>query len=44
MRAARLAGLHVEHRALPGGHDWHVWGPGLETALPGLASRLQLIP
>lgn len=42
--AARRAGIHLVYRELPGGHDWRVWGPGLETALPWLATRLHLSP
>lgn len=42
--AARRAGMQIEYRSLPGGHDWHVWGPGLQAALPWLATRLRLGP
>jgi S-formylglutathione hydrolase FrmB len=40
--AARRAGLSVQYRELPGGHDWRLSGTGLETALPWLATRLHL--
>ncbi len=40
--AARAAGIQVVYRELSGGHDWRVWGPGLETSLPWLAGRLRL--
>lgn len=42
--AAHRAGLQIEYRTLPGGHDWHVWGSGLQAALPWLAIRLRLGP
>ena len=42
--AARRAGMTIVYRELPGGHTWHVWGPGLETSLPWLAHRLRLTP
>jgi S-formylglutathione hydrolase FrmB len=35
----RDAGMAVELHVLPGGHTWQVWGPGLEGALPWLATR-----
>lgn len=44
VQAARAAGLPVEYRELPGGHDWRVSGAGLDTALPWLATRLHLTP
>jgi S-formylglutathione hydrolase FrmB len=40
--AARRAGLGVQYRELPGGHDWRLSGSGLEAALPWLATRLHL--
>lgn len=43
-RAARAAGMHIEYRELPGGHSWQVWGPGLASALPWLATRTGLTP
>src|SRR5205085_2194451 len=33
-QACRRSGMQVEYRELPGGHDWRVWGPGLQTSLP----------
>jgi S-formylglutathione hydrolase FrmB len=39
---SRDAGMAVELHVLPGGHTWQVWGPGLEDALPWLATRLGL--
>lgn len=42
--AGRRAGLQIEYRSLPGGHDWHVWGSGLQVALPWLATRMRLGP
>lgn len=42
--AARRAGIRIEYRELPGGHDWRVWSAGLETSLPWLATRLHLTP
>ncbi|MBW0115076.1 alpha/beta hydrolase [Pseudonocardia abyssalis] len=42
--AARRAGMQIEYRELPGGHDWRVWAPGLETSLPWLATRTGLTP
>jgi len=41
--ATRAAGMNVQMRKLPGGHTWAVWAPGLQTALPWLARRLELI-
>lgn len=40
--AARRAGMGIEYRELPGGHDWRVWAPGLESSLPWLATRTGL--
>jgi S-formylglutathione hydrolase FrmB len=40
--ACQAAGMSVELHLLPGGHTWQVWGPGLENALPWLATRLGL--
>jgi S-formylglutathione hydrolase FrmB len=40
----RRAGMAVDYRQLPGGHDWRVWRPGLETTLPWLAAHLHLTP
>lgn len=40
--AARRAGLSVQYRQVPGGHDWWVGSVGLESALPWLATRLHL--
>src|SRR5215472_7696721 len=41
--AARRAGMNVRFLYLPGGHDWRVWGGGLEHSLAWLASRLGII-
>jgi S-formylglutathione hydrolase FrmB len=43
-KQCRRAGMAVEYRQLPGGHDWRVWRPGLETTLPWLSARLHLTP
>jgi S-formylglutathione hydrolase FrmB len=40
--AAQRAGLSVQYREVPGGHDWRVGSLGLETALPWMATRLHL--
>jgi enterochelin esterase-like enzyme len=40
--AARAAGMSITYRELPGGHDWHVWGPALTDSLPWLAARMGL--
>ncbi len=40
--AAQRAGLSVQYREVPGGHDWRVGSMGLETALPWLATRMHL--
>jgi len=39
-RAARHAGMHVTFMDLPGGHNWRVWGDGLERNLAWLAAEL----
>ena len=38
--AARRAGMNVTLMYLPGGHDWRVWGGGLEHNVAWLASVL----
>jgi len=38
--AARRAGMNVMLMYLPGGHDWRVWGGGLEHNVAWLASVL----
>ena len=38
--AARRAGMTVTLMYLPGGHDWRVWGGGLEHNVAWLASQL----
>jgi len=42
--ACRAAGMDVQLHVLPGGHTFGVWGPGLEQALPWLATRLGITP
>ncbi|MFJ5988717.1 alpha/beta hydrolase-fold protein [Lentzea sp. NPDC092896] len=41
--ACRRAGMDVQWKELPGGHDWNVWRPGLYTTLPWLAQRTGLV-
>ena len=41
--AARRAGMHVRFMYLPGGHDWRVWGGGLERNVAWLAGQLGII-
>ncbi len=41
-RATRRAGMRIEYREFAGGHNWHVWAPGLQSALPWLGARLHL--
>ena len=38
--ACRAAGMDVQFHVLPGGHSFDVWGPGLDSALPWLGTRL----
>lgn len=38
------AAVDAHYVELPGGHSWHVWGPGLRRALPFLAARGGLVP
>ena len=40
--AARAAGMSITTEVLPGGHQWRVWGAGLQDALPWLARRMEL--
>jgi S-formylglutathione hydrolase FrmB len=42
--ACQAAGMDVQLHLLPGGHSFEVWGPGLEGALPWLATRLGMTP
>jgi S-formylglutathione hydrolase FrmB len=42
--ACQAAGMDVQLHLLPGGHTFEVWGPGLEQALPWLATRLGATP
>jgi S-formylglutathione hydrolase FrmB len=42
-RALQRAGIPVQFELLPGGHSWHVWGPGLGQAMPWLSRRMGLI-
>jgi S-formylglutathione hydrolase FrmB len=42
--ACQAAGMDVRLDLRPGGHSWEVWGPGLEDALPWLATRLGMTP
>ncbi|GLY49579.1 alpha/beta hydrolase-fold protein [Lentzea sp. NBRC 102530] len=41
--ACRKAGMDVQWKELPGGHDWNVWRPGLYSSLPWLAQRTGLV-
>jgi S-formylglutathione hydrolase FrmB len=40
--AARRAGMSVTLMYLPGGHDWRVWGGGLQRNVAWLASVLDI--
>jgi S-formylglutathione hydrolase FrmB len=40
--ALKTAGVPATLTMLPGAHTWDVWGPGLETELPWLGTRLGL--
>jgi S-formylglutathione hydrolase FrmB len=40
--ACRKAGMDVQWKELPGGHDWNVWRPGFYDSLPWLATRTGL--
>jgi S-formylglutathione hydrolase FrmB len=42
--ACKAAGMDVQLEVKPGGHTFEVWGPGLEDALPWLATRLGMTP
>jgi S-formylglutathione hydrolase FrmB len=42
--ACKAAGMDVRLDVEPGGHTFEVWGPGLEDALPWLATRLGMTP
>lgn len=42
--ACRAAGMDVRFTVLPGGHEWRVWGAGLDAALPWLGARWGLTP
>jgi S-formylglutathione hydrolase FrmB len=42
--ACKAAGMDVRLDVKPGGHTFEVWGPGLEDALPWLATRLGMTP
>jgi S-formylglutathione hydrolase FrmB len=42
--ACQAAGMDVQLHVKPGGHTFEVWGPGLEEALPWLATRLGMTP
>lgn len=39
----RAAGMDLTYIELPGGHTWHVWGPGLKQSLPWLAEMTRLV-
>lgn len=41
--ACRKAGMDVQWKELPGGHDWNVWRPGFYSSLPWLAQRTGLV-
>ncbi|GAB2808173.1 alpha/beta hydrolase [Lentzea nigeriaca] len=40
--ACRKAGMDVQWKELPGGHDWNVWRPGLYDSLPWMAAKTGL--
>ncbi|MFC4941984.1 alpha/beta hydrolase [Pseudonocardia sp. GCM10023141] len=42
LTALQGAGVSATLTVLPGVHTWAVWGPGLESALPWLGTRLNL--
>jgi len=42
--ACKAAGMDVRLDEKPGGHTFEVWGPGLDDALPWLATRQGLTP
>lgn len=44
LAALQAAGVQATLTVLPGQHTWAVWGPGLESALPWLGTRLNLTP
>jgi S-formylglutathione hydrolase FrmB len=44
LAACQAAGMDVRLDLKPGGHTWEVWGPGLDDALPWLATRLGMTP
>jgi S-formylglutathione hydrolase FrmB len=44
LAACTAAGMDVQWKVEPGGHTWAVWGPGLDDALPWLATRLGMTP
>lgn len=44
LAALQGAVVQASLTVLPGVHTWAVWGPGLETALPWLGTRLSLTP
>jgi S-formylglutathione hydrolase FrmB len=44
LAACQAAGMDVQLHVRPGGHTFEVWGPGLEEALPWLATRLGMTP
>jgi len=44
LAACTAAGMNVQLDLKPGEHTWEVWGPGLEDALPWLATRLGMTP
>lgn len=40
---AKAAGMSITFLELPGGHGWSVWGPGFQSALPWLGTRMGLV-
>jgi S-formylglutathione hydrolase FrmB len=44
LAACQAAGMDVQLHLRPGGHSFEVWGPGLDDALPWLATRLGMTP
>lgn len=44
LAACQAAGMDVQLHLRQGGHSFEVWGPGLDEALPWLATRLGMTP
>ncbi|KAA2260667.1 esterase [Solihabitans fulvus] len=41
--ACQRAGMEMQWKEMPSGHDWNTWRPGLYEALPWLAQRTGLL-